>query len=431
MPELNKFLDLEGLKVFWDQINKKKQNRTIQYNGKEMLLEDCLNEIKKEIENVQNEIGNIEELDLINQRIEEIKNTLQEIDNEIDNLNENYVPESRTVAGINLENDIKASSLGTKLTTYSIYHHQDYGDGQDYEGRISIIRTGSPNWDFDKAYILGAIQSGATTWYKLLTDKDINVKVGENKQTAKLVSQNLLNEELNHIKEQQLSEEDILQLITTYPVLIGTTIPEGSTIGKINQLYINENTGLFYICYSISNPETSPYYNWRQIKVNTDHIVSSVSSSSTDLEAPSAKLFYNTTQVLNGGIDERNLSNTFYDAGAIQNTNAIWPGTTDYFIGGSYEILGQTCTLNIGIKIKSGYEEMWYPLPIMPHSTTNQYSLIYTHDSNNVLYLVSVGDQKPSDAPTEYPHLLHVKRADGKAITQDDELHLIFSYRIR
>lgn len=332
MPELNKFLDLEGLKVFWDQINKKKQNRTIQYNGKEMLLEDCLNEIKKEIENVQNEIGNIEELDLINQRIEEIKNTLQEIDNEIDNLNENYVPESRTIAGINLENNIEAKSLGAKLTAQSIYHHKDYGDGQDYEGRISIIRTGSPNWDFANAYILGAIQSGATSWYKLLTSKDI---------------------------------------------------------------------------------------------------VKSVSSTSTDTQAPSAKLFYNTTQVLNGGIDENNLSNTFYDAGAIQNTNAIWPGTNDYAISGSYEILGQTCTLNISIKIKSGYEEMWYPLPIMPYSATNQYSLIYTHDSNNVLYLVSVGDQKPSDAPTEYPHLLHVKRVDEKAIAQDDELHLIFSYRIR
>jgi archaellum component FlaC len=81
-----------------------------------MLLEDCLNEIKKEIENVQNEIGNIEELDSINQHIEEIKTTLQEIDSEINNLNENYVPESRTIAGINLENDIKASSLGAKLT---------------------------------------------------------------------------------------------------------------------------------------------------------------------------------------------------------------------------------------------------------------------------------------------------------------------------
>ena len=43
MPELNKFLDLDGLKVFWDQINEKKQNRTIWYNGKQMLLEDCLN----------------------------------------------------------------------------------------------------------------------------------------------------------------------------------------------------------------------------------------------------------------------------------------------------------------------------------------------------------------------------------------------------
>jgi hypothetical protein len=49
----------------------------------------------------------------------------------------------------------------------------------------------------------------------------------------------------------------------------------------------------------------------------TTHIVKSVSSTSTDTQAPSAKLFYNTTQVLNGGIDESNLSNTFYDAGAL------------------------------------------------------------------------------------------------------------------
>lgn len=333
MPELNKFLDLEGLKVFWEQINEKKQNRKIWYNGKEMLLEDCLNEIKTEIENVQKEIGNIEELDQINEHIEKIQSTLQEIDNQLNNLEENYVPESRTIGGLSLANDI--------------------------------------------------------------------------------------------------TSEQLQQLITTYPVLTGTTIPGDNTKGEKNQLYINENTGLFYICYSISNPDTSPYYFWRQIKINTAHIVSSVSSSSTDIQAPSAKLFYNTTQVLNGGIDESNLSNTFYDAGAIQNTNAIWPGTNDYAISGSYEVLGQTCTLNIGIKIKSDYGEMWYPLPIMPYSATNQYSLIYTHDSKNVLYLVSVGDQKPTDAPTEYPHLLHVKRVDGKAIAQDDELHLIFSYRIR
>lgn len=300
MPELNKFLDLEGLKVFWDQINEKKQNRTIWYNGKEMLLEDCLNEIKKEIENVQNEIGNIEELDSINQHIKEIKTTLQEIDSEIDNLNENYVPESRTIAGLDLINDITTNELQDKLNLIQ-------------KSNIVSINTNS---------------------------NTNNQVVG-----AKLFFDSM---DMNAIAHQSLSQ-NILQ---------------------------NKN-------------------------------------------------------ILNGNIKQENLSSEFYDAGVISPSYAIWPGNSQYQISGSYEILGQTCTLNIGIKIKSGYGEMWYPLPIMPYSATNQYSLIYTHDSKNVLYLVSVGDQKPNDAPTEYPHLLHVKRVDGKTISQDDELHLIFSYRIR
>lgn len=120
MLELNKFLDLDGLKIFWDQINEKKQNRTIWYNGEQVLLEDCLNTLKTEIENVQKKIGNIEELDQINGHIEKIQSTLQEIDNQLNNLEENYVPESRTIAGINLTNNIQTSALKNALGINSI-----------------------------------------------------------------------------------------------------------------------------------------------------------------------------------------------------------------------------------------------------------------------------------------------------------------------
>lgn len=126
MPELNKFLDLEGLKVFWDQINEKKQNRTIWYNGKQILIEDFLNDLKAEIEKVQEEIGNIEELDQINEHISKIQSTLQEIDNQLNNLEENYVPESRTVAGIDLTNDISIENLQEALTTYPVLILNNY-----------------------------------------------------------------------------------------------------------------------------------------------------------------------------------------------------------------------------------------------------------------------------------------------------------------
>lgn len=435
MPELNKFLDLEGLKVFWDQINEKKQNRTIWYNGKQILIEDCLNEIKKEIENIYNEIGNIENLESINQHIEEIKSTLQEIDNEINNLNENYVPENRTIAGINLENDIEAGSLGAKLVTYSTYHYEDEGDGQDYRGRISVTNTGNPNWQFDKAYILGAFQSGTTNWYKLLTEKDINVKSGENRRAAKLVSQNLLDEELADIRSQQLSEEDILNLVPTYPILTGTNNPidTGTIVGRIGQLYINENTGLFYICYDISDPATSPYYHWRQIRINTDHIVSSVSSSSTNSQAPSAKLFYNTTQNLQSQFD--NLEDTLgHEVGIFgyNDTVLYTENTTDplkyrpySILDGTYEKLFSYCTISAQVEKVENWIDLYISLPVVPieHVSTTVY------DFSGIQYTVQT---KIRDNLA----VAHIRRTDGQAMTRntpdtDPNSYIYFTLRYK
>lgn len=318
MPELNKFLDLEGLKVFWDQINEKKQNRTIWYNGKEMLLEDCLNEIKAEIENVQKEIGNIEELDQINEHIEKIQSTLQEIDNQLNNLEENYVPESRMIGGLSLANDI--------------------------------------------------------------------------------------------------TSEQLQQLIITYPVLTGTTNPGGKTIGHKNQLYINENTGLFYICYAISNPNTSPYYFWRQIRINTDHIVSSVSSSSTDTQAPSAKLFYNTTQNLQSQFN--NLEDTLdHEIGIFGYNDTIWytNTTTDplkyrpySILNGTYEKLFSYCTISAQVEKVENWIDLYISLPVAPIEQVSE----TVQDFSGVQYTVQT---KTRDNLA----VAHIRRTDGQAMTRN------------
>lgn len=63
--------------------------------------------------------------------------------------------------------------------------------GEDFNGRIAIIDSGNPNFDFRKAMILGATQSDSAFWYKLLTERDIRTKLDANSTNDQIPSAKL------------------------------------------------------------------------------------------------------------------------------------------------------------------------------------------------------------------------------------------------
>ncbi len=110
----------------------------------------------------------------------------------------NYVQKGTKIAELNLKDDISKSQLGNNLVCRSISNTERIGE--DFEGRIAIIDSGSPSFSFEKAYILGAIQSDAAGWVELLTSRNIKTQVDKNSSNSQVPSAKLFYDTIGGIE---------------------------------------------------------------------------------------------------------------------------------------------------------------------------------------------------------------------------------------
>lgn len=67
--------------------------------------------------------------------------------------------------------------------------------------------------------------------------------------------------------QDNITAEELQAALSTYPVILGSSAPDTSTVGKRGQFYLDYVRGKIYLCISVTG---GAVYSWKELQFNTD-----------------------------------------------------------------------------------------------------------------------------------------------------------------
>lgn len=206
-----------------------------------------------------------------------------------------YLKDDTTLAELTLKNNITADELKGALevsTIGTLFNPPTSNTVGEYRQLVCV----GDNTKFTGLYLcLGKQTNGTYKWVEIAPSGNGDVDLSGYVPTTREIA--------NYELSADITVSDLQKALETYPIIDFNDYEDYTQVGEIGQLGIEGNGSCFDLYIQLGEG-----YGWVPI-INTDrviersYLVSSVDENSTDVQVPSAKLFYDTVGDIETALD--------------------------------------------------------------------------------------------------------------------------------